>query len=333
MPINHHYTMLRLCTQLCLFTAIATNALAQTHEPIRFAVAQPANSSVMLEGTLSLPANAKGRVPVVLLIAGSGPTDRDCNSGYGQKTDAFRMLADSLNRLGIAVARYDKRYSGTNLMQAATALPEKDFRFDYFVNDAVGFIRQLQADGRFSKVVVAGHSEGSLVGMLAARETNVNGFISIAGAGQNIADVLKTQMQTLPDTLRRVAYRSLDSLRAGQLVRSPNPLLYSLLRPSLQPGLISWMRYDPAQELKQFKGPVLIINGKRDFQVAVSEAERLKAARPDARLLLFDNMTHVLKDADSDSMTDKQKTYNDPTLPLTPGLATAIARFVLDKRK
>ncbi|AQG79334.1 alpha/beta hydrolase family protein [Spirosoma montaniterrae] len=312
-----------------LLLLLTSATLAQTTEPIQYAITQPANSSVTLEGTLSLPANAKGRVPVVLLIAGSGPTDRDCNSGYGLKTDAFNMLADSLNRLGIAVARYDKRYSGTNLMKAARQLPEQDFRFDYFVSDAIGFIRQLQADKRFSKVVVAGHSEGSLVGMLAARQTNVSGFISIAGAGQNIADVLKTQMQTLPDTLRRVAYRSLDSLRAGQLVKSPNPLLLSLLRPSLQPGMISWMKYDPAQEIKQFKGSVLIINGKRDFQVAVSEAERLKAARPDAQLLLFDRMTHVLKDAATDSMTDKQKTYSDPTLPLTPGLATAIAQFVM----
>lgn len=320
--------MLRSLTFVLCLLLTGGAAVAQTEEPMHYAITAPTGATLTLDGTLTLPASAKNPVPVVLLIAGSGPTDRNGNSGYGFKTDAFRMLADSLNRLGIAVARYDKRYSGTNLTKAAGLLPEKEFRFTDYVGDAVGFIRQLQADKRFSAVIVAGHSEGSLVGMLAARQTNAAGFISIAGPGRNIADVLKVQTQTLPDSLRRVAHADLDSLRAGQTVHAPPGLLLSLLRPSLQPGMISWMRYDPAVEIKRFGGPVLLINGRRDFQVAVSEAELLKAARPDAQLRLFNQMTHVLKDAASDSLADKQKTYNNLNLPLTTGLATAIAQFV-----
>ncbi len=305
--------------------------LAQIEEPMRHKITAPAGVDLTLEGTLTLPTNASvpaAGVPVVLLIAGSGPTDRDCNSHLGLKTDAFKILADSLSRQGVALLRYDKRYSGTNLMQAVMAAPVEKHQFSYYVEDAIGFIRQLQTDKRFSKVIVAGHSEGSLVGMLAARETQVAGFISIAGAGQNIAHVLKTQLANLPDTLRKQADRTLDSLRAGHFVRQISPLLYQLFSPQNQSTLISWMKYDPANEIRTFRGPVLLINGKRDVQVAVREAEALKAARPDARLLLFDAMTHVLKDAASDSPADQTKTYNDPMLPLTPGLATAIAQFV-----
>ncbi|QJD79492.1 alpha/beta hydrolase family protein [Spirosoma rhododendri] len=318
---------------LLLLLGLTGTVLAQTSEPIHYVITQPAGVSLTLDGTLTLPANATGPVPVVLLIAGSGPTDRDSNSPVpvGGKTvqgSPFRMLADSLSRQGVAVARYDKRYSGTNAMVAVMKIKQDQHRFDYYVSDAVGLIRQLQADKRFSRVVVAGHSEGSLVGMLAATQTNADAFVSLAGSGHNIADVLKLQLAKLPDSQRDRAYRDLDSLRAGQTVKEPPMLVASFFAPSVQPYLMSWMKYDPAIEIMKFRGPVLLINGKRDLQSGVTEADALKAARPDARLLLYPNMTHMLKDAAGESTPDNFKTYHDPSLPLTPGLATAIAQFV-----
>ena len=280
-----------------------------------------------LDGTLTVPATTTKKIPVILLIAGSGATDRDGNSKGAISCDAYRILADSLNARGIAVLRYDKRAVGKSLPADLANFKEDNMRFEQGINDAVGWVRQLQADKRFSKVIVAGHSEGSLVGMVAARQANANGYISLAGTGRNIADVLKVQLKTLPDELRELSYRDLDSLRNGQLVRKPPFMLMSLFRPSVQPYMISWMKYDPAAEIKQYTGPVLLIQGKRDLQVAVSEAEALKAARPDAPLLLFDNMTHVLKDADGDDQAANLKTYKSPEIPLTPGLAKAIAEF------
>ena len=311
-----------------LLVMTSLTALAQTEEPIHHKITVPAGAALTLDGTLMLPANLKKPVPVVLLIAGSGPTDRDCNSAYGLKTNAFRMLADSLAGRGIAVARYDKRGSGTNLQAAVTAIKPEEHRFDFYVSDAVGFIRQLQADRRFSTVTVAGHSEGSLVGMLAARQTNAEKYISIAGPGQNIADIMKVQLKAgLPDSLNQVATHILDSLRAGHTVQRVHPFLLAMFSPKNQPGLISWMKYDPAAEIRQYKGPVLLINGRHDLQVAVSEAELLKTARPDATLMLFDDMNHILKNAPADR-AENIKTYNNPTLPLTPGLVSAIAQFV-----
>ena len=313
---------------LLWLSLVPLTVLAQTEEPIQHKITVPAGADLTLDGTLTLPNNAKKRVPVVLLIAGSGPTDRDCNNAYGLKSNAFKMLTDSLVGQGIAVARYDKRGSGTNLQVAAKSIKPEEHRFEFYVSDAVGFIRQLQTDSRFSRVVVAGHSEGSLVGMLAAQQTKADGFVSLAGAGRNIASVMKEQFKAgTADTLRAVAFTILDSLRAGYSVQRVNPFLASIFNPKNQPGLISWMKYDPAVEIKRYTGPVLIINGKHDIQVAPSEAELLKAARPDATMVLFDEMNHILKNAPADR-AENFKTYSNPTLPLTPGLATVIANFV-----
>jgi len=321
---------------LLLLLGLSGAVLAQSSEPIRYTVTEPAGVSLTLDGTLTLPATTKGPVPVILLIAGSGPTDRDCNNPtpVGGKTvqgASFRLLTDSLVQQGIAVARYDKRYSGKNLLAASVLIKMPDHRFDYYVSDAVGFIRQLQADKRFSRVVVAGHSEGSLVGMLAATKTNADAFVSLSGPGQNIADAIRPQLATLPEAQRELAYRDLDSLRSGQSVRQPPAVLMSVMAPSIQPYMMSWMKYDPSVEIKRFRGPVLLINGGRDIQVGVTEAEALKKARPDAKLVVYPDMTHMLKNSVSASMADNLNTYHDSNLPLTPSLATELARFVMKK--
>lgn len=291
---------------------------------------QLTTSDLTLDGTLSLPSATNKKVPVVLLIAGSGPTDRDGNSkaGGGISASSYRLMADSLNARGIAVVRYDKRGVAKSVPTDGSTMKEENMLFEQSISDAVGWIQQLRATKRFAKIVVAGHSEGSLVGMVAARMAKADGYISISGTGRNIADVLKVQLKTLPEQLRTVAYADLDSLRNGQRVNKPPVMLFSLFRPSVQPYMISWMKYDPATEIKKFKGPVLIIQGKRDGQVAVSEAELLKAARPDASLLLFDQMTHALKDATDATPQANLKTYKDPDQPLTAGVAKAIADFV-----
>lgn len=316
-------------TLLLILSALTTVtlAVAQTEESIHFPIAVPAGADLVLDGTLTLPASPVKPVPLILLIAGSGPTDRDCNSGYGLKTNAFKMLTDSLVARGIAVARYDKRGSGTNLTKAIVALKPEQHQFDFYVSDAIGFIRQLQADKRFSRIIVAGHSEGSLVGMLAARQTKAAGFISLEGAGRNIAEVMKAQGRLVnPPELQAQVDLVLDSLRAGRTVHPANAILKAQLPPRMQPGISSWMKYDPAVEVKSFTGPVLIIQGKRDKQVAMVDAETLKAARPDAQLIVFDTMSHILKNA-PDDVAGNFATYNQPDLPLTPGLVAAIADF------
>jgi uncharacterized protein len=309
---------------LASLLALSDLAQAQTSEPMAFTTAE----GIELGATLTLPADLTRPVPVVLLIAGSGPTDRNGNSGPLLKANVYAMLADSLARRGVAMLRYDKRLSGKNIAQAIRKINIAIFRFDQYATDALGFLRQLQTDRRFSRVLVAGHSEGSLVGMLVAQQEPVAAYISLAGAGRNIADILKVQFDTaIPEADRAPAGRMLDSLRAQQRAKTvPKSLLSMGFLPVYQPLMMSWMQYDPAVEITRIKAPVLLVQGKRDIQVAVTEVELLKKARPDATLLFFAQMSHILKDAPEDREANA-KTYADPNLPLTAGLAEAIATF------
>ncbi len=293
---------------------------SQTSSSEEFSLKTPTGTIL---GTLTTPADAGTDTPLVLLIAGSGPTDRNGN-GPGFRSDAYQKLAEALSQRGVAMLRYDKRgVAGSK----SAAVREEDLTFDTFIQDAVGWVDTLRKTRRFGKITVAGHSEGSLIGMVAARRAHADRYVSIAGAGRNINEVLKTQLATLPDSMRMEAYRGLDSLREGKRVQKPNPLLYSIFRPSVQPFVISWMQYDPAEEIIKLDMPVAIVQGGHDIQVAMSEAERLREARPSAKWIVFDAMNHLLKDAPAERNANLA-TYNQPDFPLTIGLVEAIADFI-----
>ncbi|MEN1968103.1 alpha/beta fold hydrolase [Lentibacillus sp. N15] len=277
-----------------------------------------------LYGSLLTPEEGE-QFPVALIIPGSGPTDRNGNSpGIAGKNDSLKLLAEGLAENDIASLRYDKRGAGKNT-QAVT--DEKDMRFDQFVTDAKQWITELQEDSRFSDIIVIGHSQGSLVGMLAAEESDVNAFISIAGAGHSLDDVLGEQLKTLPDDLQAESQQILQQLKQGKTVTNVDSRLQSLFRPSVQPFLISWMKFDPAREIARLDMPTLIINGKNDLQVAVQDAEELAAANLDAKMMLIETMNHVLKEAPTDR-EGNIATYSDLTLPLAEGLLNAITTFL-----
>lgn len=281
-------------------------------------------SSGDLAGTLLLPEPATSATPLVLIIAGSGPTDRDGNNPMGVKAASYKLLAEGLALHGIASLRYDKR--GIAASQSA-GLKEEALRFDTYIQDAKAWLDTLKQSGRFGKLVVAGHSEGSLIGMVAASSPVASGYISLAGIGQNISEVLKAQLANLPDTLKNNAYNSLDKLRKGETITNPHPMLLSLFRPSVQPYMISWMRYSPTDEIAKLKIPVLLVQGGHDIQVAATEVNLLKQATPNAKILLLNDMNHVLKDAPAEQNAN-MATYTNSALPLSPGLVDAIEKFV-----
>lgn len=277
-----------------------------------------------ISGTLTMPVNASGKIPVVLIIAGSGPTDRDGNGAkLGLNGNTYKMLANDLGKNGIATLRYDKRLVG----QSTTTTKEKELRFEDYVDDAVGLINLLSEDQRFSKVIVLGHSEGSLVGMLAIRDQPANAFISVAGAGRQADIIVTEQMKAYPKFIQDNFKTMLDSLKKGKFTDNIDPKLYPIARPDIQPYLLSWFRYVPTKELKKTKLPVLILQGTTDLQVPVTDADLLKKAKSDATLVDIPNMNHILKEAPA----DKEKnlaTYSQPDLPLKPELVTAIVNFV-----
>jgi hypothetical protein len=277
-----------------------------------------------LYGTLVVP-GAMTKVPVVLIIAGSGPTDRDGNSAF-VRCNSLKMLADGLARYGIASLRYDKRGIGASF---AAGPPEPDLRFEMYVDDAVAWGQNLRADPRFSMIAVAGHSEGALIATIVTPRLPADKLVSIAGAGRPLGDVILEQLfgQVSP-ALYQSASDIIAALNAGQTVENPPAALYALFRPSVQPYLISLFRYQPVDEIRKVQAPVLILEGTTDTQVSMKDALLLAAADPAAKLLIIPGMNHVLKDVSLDPDA-QDRAYSDPSLPIDNTLVDAIAGFVM----
>jgi pimeloyl-ACP methyl ester carboxylesterase len=311
-------------TAIALILLASAAAAQQPASPAASIAAVPPDTSI--HSTLLLPKDMSKPMPVVLFISGSGPTDRNGNSRMlPGPNNSLKMLAEGLAMNGIASLRYDKRGVG----ESANAIgAEADLRFDTYIEDAVAFCEQLRADKRFSSVVIAGHSEGSLLGMVAAKRCNASGFISIAGAGRPAADILRAQLAgKLPAALATQSDAILKDLEAGKTTEKPPSELFAIYRPSVQPYMISWFRYDPAKSIAALSVPVLIVQGTTDIQVAVDDAKRLGAASPKAKLLIVEGMNHVLKSVSPDK--EKQAaSYSDPSLMLAPDLLVNIVDFV-----
>ncbi|MGG0410169.1 alpha/beta hydrolase family protein [Peribacillus simplex] len=278
-----------------------------------------------IKGLLETPKN-EGPFPVMILIAGSGPTDKDGNTiGSPGKNNSLKMLADSLAEKGIASIRYDKRGIGENMQLAGK---EEDLRFEQYIDDAAAWVQFAKKDGRFSKIGIIGHSEGSLIGMGAAKKTETDLFISLAGAGEPIDQVLIKQLEgQLTPTLLAESKDILTKLKQGKQVETVSADLQSVFRPSVQPYMISWIQYNPMELVKELNIPVLIVNGNRDIQVPATNAKALHREKSDSELLILEKMNHVLKDAPADRKGNLA-TYTNPELPLSPGLVNGIIEFL-----
>ena len=274
-----------------------------------------------LFGTLTTPKNLKNG-PLAIIIAGSGPTDRNCNNP-AMTNDAYKKLAHELAEKNISTLRYDKRGIAESV---ASVESESDLVFDDYVNDAKDWIQLVKQDKRFSQIVVIGHSEGSMIGMLAA--VKADKFVSVAGIGQSAATLLKEQLSAQPKELQDLSFPIIDSLVLGKKVENVNPMVMSLFRPSVQPYIISWFKYNPLTEIEKLKVPVLIIQGSADIQVGVDDAKRLSSASPQSKLLIIDKMNHILRTVDGDRQANLE-TYNNAALPLADGLVKEITDFIL----
>lgn len=266
-----------------------------------------------------------GPHPVAILIAGSGPTDKDGNSlTLNGKNNSLKMLAEELKAEGIAVIRYDKRAIGDN---RSLAVEESNLRFDDYVQDAAAWVRFAKADERFSKVAVIGHSEGALVGLAAANQEGVDYYVSLTGVGRTADELLKEQLSTLPAAQFKEAEAILEQLAQGETVDDVSPELQQVFRPSVQPYLQSWMAYDPIEQVEKLDAEALFIGGTRDLQVPAQDAKLLHEAKPGSELLIVDGMNHVLKSVPDDQQAN-MAAYSDPELPLADGLVERIAEFL-----
>lgn len=275
----------------------------------------------LIDGTLLTPNNA-GELPLAIIIGGSGPTDRNGNQQM-MKNNSMKFLAEGLYQKNIATFRYDKRIVK---QMKNKSVDEKNIHFGDFIDDAVAVLDYFKKDKRFSKISIIGHSQGSLIGMVAAQE-GADGFISIAGAGQEIDDVIIDQLAKQAPGLVDNARTSFDDLRANGVSYNYNPGLASIFRKELQPFIYSWMLYNPQEEIVKLQIPVLIINGDKDIQVQISEAEILKNAKPEAEYKIIPNMNHIFKEVEGNDL-ENSKTYNQYNLPVMPELINLIADFI-----
>lgn len=245
-----------------------------------------------LSGTLLLPPG-DGPWTVALLVAGTGPTDRDGNNPLlPAPIDNLKRLAQALAARGIASLRYDKRGVGASVYPG---LSEENLRFEHLVDDAVAWAEVLGRDARFGRLVLVGHSEGALIAALAAEDAQARAVVSVAGAGSRASTLMRRQIEAnLPQEIAAPALAALDALEHQQEVADVPDALVLLFRPTVQPYLMSWFRYDPPQVLAELEMPVLVVHGSADPQVDVQQARQLQAGKPDARLSIVDGMDHLL---------------------------------------
>ena len=278
-----------------------------------------------LEGTLAMPRQPAGAVPVILIVAGSGPTDRNAN-GPTLNTNAYAMLAWSLADAGFASVRYDKRGSGTT---RPSGRDPASLTTEVFVADVMAAAEAVRANGRFSRVFLLGHSEGAGHVLQAAnRGAAVAGVIMVSAQGRKLVDVLREQFGRLTDS---ATVTQIDSAFARYLRGDDPGTVPPIAAPIMVPAARNFMRsmvaYDPQDEVRRLRAPLLIVQGTTDVQTTMSDAKLLAAAQPAAKLVVLDGVNHVLKSVATTDLTLQLASYRDPRMPLAPGVADAIVRW------
>ena len=256
---------------------------------------------------------------LVIFIGGSGPIDRDGNQSF-MKCDMFKKLAYSLSEKGISSFRYDKRV----VTQIRKGKLDKKITFDDFVSDAIAIIDFFES--KYNSIVIAGHSQGSLVGLLSIKE-GVSGFISLSGAGRTIDMVIEDQISKTAPMLLEDTKKIFKILRSGKITEDFPLPLYSLFNIEIQPFMISWMQYDPKKIIAKILIPSLIINGDNDLQVDEKEAKLLYNSAQNSEILIVKNMNHVLVEIEGDELKNV-KSYNNPELKISEILIEKMVEFI-----
>ena len=305
-----------------LFSAFSVLQAQSFHEiDLSFPFANGAIMGILTE------VDSLKRQQVVLLIAGSGPTDRDGNSFIlAGKNNSLQYLAEDVTTASTAVFRYDKPGIG----QSQVGISMEKMVFQDMVDGAKACVNHLRSIG-FQQVIIAGHSEGSLIGMLALQETDADAFISLLGPCKSAGEILKDQLQTLPKSVYDKTVSKLDSLTLGHLVEDDIPSLTSLFNLQVQPYLMSWMRYSPCEILTEITKPTLIIQGAVDLQVPVEEGRCLKDCQPNAVYYELKFMNHVMKMVAN--AEENKDAYANPAYDLHPSLVPAIMAFIENLEK
>ncbi|HEY5800676.1 MAG TPA: alpha/beta hydrolase [Burkholderiaceae bacterium] len=323
-------SLLLCCLPLCAPLSALAAPAKPAHPFLYERTAMLPTRTGTLYGALLVPRTPRP-LPAVLLVPGSGPTDRDGNFPQLKGVNnSLKLLAEALARAGVASLRYDRR----GIAASAAALPDESaLRVEAYADDAAGWVRQLRRDRRFSRIVVVGYSEGLLPAMLATRQAKADAFVALAGPARAADDVLREQLRgKLEPGAAEELEATLQALREGRAAPVQSPALALLLRPSIQPYLMSQLRYNPADVFGTLTMPVLIAQGTSDVQVSSGDAMALQGARPDAKLVAVDGMNHIFKMVGAEKSLQMQS-YSRPDLPVSTELVGALADFARAPRR
>ena len=276
-----------------------------------------------LHGTLIESESLNSTLAVI--IAGSGPTDRDGNN-VNIKGNYLMMLAEGLNENGISTFRYDKRGVGKSLGDIIRA---DEIKFTDYINDAISIINHFRETKKYKRITVIGHSEGALIGMIASRSI-ADSFISIAGAGEDYLTLIERQLSIQPEYIKSMSTPILKQLKNKKLVDSVPPLLNSLFRSDVQMYLIDASSYLPVVEISKLDIPVLIIQGTHDIQIDVDDAIKLDMAAKNSQLELIEGMNHVFRQASENRLLNIQ-TYGNPNIPIDNNMVDLVSEFIINK--
>lgn len=306
---------------LLTVVAMAMSLSAQTSDTLSIK-----SGEVNLHAVLSQPTINEDKC-MALIIAGSGPTDLNGNQP-GLQNNSLLYLSQALVENNVATLRFDKR----GIAQSAyTGFDESELRIEDFADD-VNTLLSYCKDNGYKKIYVIGHSEGSLIGLLAVQKTNVSGFVSLCGAGNPADVVIKNQLHPkLPPAMYEQTESIIDSLKQGDRVNNVPPQFFALFRPSVQNYLISWFKYSPAELMTKLSCPALVVQGEKDLQVGESEALRLAKATSQGQVELIENMNHVLKTISGD-IQENMASYRNPELPVNKELIAKVVEFINERR-
>ena len=273
-----------------------------------------------IDGTLLLP-NKIDKPNLAIIIAGSGPTDRDGNQNL-LKNNSLKKLAERLTENGIATFRYDKRI----VKQMRQGNIDYNISFADFITDAISVINFFKTKDDFNKIYIIGHGQGSLVGMIAAKD-GADGYVSVAGAGKPIDEVIVDQINNTAPMFNEDTKRVFSVLKEGKVTDDYPLALATVFNKEVQPFMMSWMKYSPQLELKKLDIPILIINGTKDLQVSIEEANLLKAAVENTQIEIIEKMNHILVPIEGDNL-ENSKSYNESFRKLSLKLIDVIVEFV-----
>ncbi|HWM89322.1 MAG TPA: alpha/beta fold hydrolase [Thermoanaerobaculia bacterium] len=282
--------MIRTGLASILFLFVTT--LAQGQAPSEVEVTFAGYQGFQLAGSLSLPAPlSKDGAPGVLLLPGSGPTDRDGNQPPYLSTDLLKEMSRRLVREGFAVLRFDKRAAAVyaNRWPADLAAQDAFFAWEAFTGDAraaLDFLRGRPEVDR-TRTAIVGHSEGGLIALqlgsdLAAAGSPPAALVLASTAATKLDEVVRVQMARGLENLqaneadRKLHLDALDGAIRSILESGTVPAdLPFLLRPLFPPNasrlLRSYFTIDPAALARSYPGPVLVLHGAMDAQIPAEE--------------------------------------------------------------